>query len=183
LERQQQKCLLTLLNLQWSSIQYKKCSNIELDEPKNMENQLTLRLANLNDSELLFLWRNDPQSKAASLSNSDIPWADHQAWFSRVLVDPNYRIYIITDADTTPVGMIRTQTMDSDSTFDTEMSWIVAPDARGRGLGKLALQRAADLSRGRVLARIRPENIASQKMAAFAGFSASRDGLYKISEF
>jgi spore coat polysaccharide biosynthesis protein SpsF len=136
-----------------------------------MKPEIQFRLAQKTDSELLFHWRNDPETQKASLKSAPVSSQEHEEWFSKSLKNESRRIYLAEDKDNRPVGVIRTDLLGTDSPFDMETSWTIAPDARGQGFGKVILKEALKLTRGRVLARIKEENIASQKMAEYAEFT------------
>jgi RimJ/RimL family protein N-acetyltransferase len=117
---------------------------------------LVLRPARMEDAAILFAWRNDPQTRANSLSEDKVWWPEHVAWL-RCALDK----VLIAEQDGKPVGTVR---------IETELSWIVAPEHRGRGIGRQMLALVAGT------ARIKRTNIASQKIAEAAGFSLVEDG-------
>ena len=47
-----------------------------------------------DDSTAVYEWRNDDATRAASVSQSPVPWADHERWYARVLADPARHLYI-----------------------------------------------------------------------------------------
>ena len=114
---------------------------------------LTLRPATLDDAEILFAWRCDPD--AARNSFGPVPTlADHMAWLTATLADPR-RAQMIAEHNGVPVGTVRL-----DQHFaETELSLTVAPGLRGQGYGT-AMIRAASC-RGRMLARVRGDNVGS----------------------
>lgn len=124
---------------------------------------IEFRPARFDDAETLFKWRNDPETRANSVNTDEIPWPDHAAWMERSLADQRRRIYI-AEKNGSPVGTVRV-----DYGLEIELSWTVAPEHRGNGIGKLLVQNAP-LPEEPIIARIKPGNIASQKIAAAAGF-------------
>lgn len=127
--------------------------------------QLTLRPATPEDAGRLLEWRNDPDTRAASVNESTVDWQVHIKWFEASLSSPTRRL-LIAEEGMVPVGVLR---------FDTigdveELSWIVAPEARGRGIAKRMLKLAAEMARRRMIANIKETNTASQRAAAAAGF-------------
>lgn len=129
---------------------------------------MKLRPATLEDAELLFGWRNDRQTREASVNTDPAGWEGHLAWLRASLASPA-RTLLIAETDR-PVGTVRIDYRD-----ETELSWTVAPDARGKGLGKTMV--LAAMPSGPVIAHIKNGNIASQKIAKAAGFELARDGL------
>lgn len=125
---------------------------------------MKLRPATLGDARLLFDWRNDPETCAASLSPGPVSWDGHIGWLERVIGDPN-RMLLIFEEDG-PVGTVRLD--------GGELSWTVSPDHRGRGIGKAMVLEAMSL--GPTFARIKRDNLASQRVAYHAGFRLAEDG-------
>lgn len=132
---------------------------------------MKLRAANLDDAQLLFDWRNDPVTRAMSLSRDPVTWEGHLAWLKSALASPVRSILIAEDG--VPLGTVR---LDKD--IRTEISITLAPAARGHGLAAPILRLATD-GLGPFVARIRPDNIASRKAFEAAGFTYThhRDGM------
>lgn len=137
--------------------------------PRKTQN-MDLRLATLDDAPALFEWRNDYETRSASINTDEVPWPDHIAWLTRSLQSRERKIYI-AEQDGAPVGTIRLDTSDD----GVELSWTVAPRARGRGMAKEMIRRAIGIA-GPCKAAIKAENIASQKAAASAGFCLALEG-------
>ena len=89
------------------------------------------RDATNDDWKLLLSWRNDPLTRAHSFSQEEIREKEHRSWLADKLNDPDCRMVIIT-SDDVPVGVLR---LDRRDCF-TEISYTVAPEARGKGCGK-----------------------------------------------
>lgn len=127
---------------------------------------MVLRPATMDDAETLFRWRNDPVTRENSISQNIVPWDNHVAWLSASLKRPDRTILI---AGSIPVGTVRFDTIGD----ITEMSWTIAPEARGKGVG---FQMVSAASEGKSLvAKILKHNIASQKIAEKAGFVMLKD--------
>jgi len=122
--------------------------------------------ASIQDAELLLRWRNDELSRLSSINQGVINLDEHLAWLTKSLTDTSRKI-LIAFLGKVPVGTMRMDAFQN----DTELSWTVAPEARGKGIGKRMLQQALSLTGGRIVARIREENLASQKIALSSGFS------------
>ena len=129
-------------------------------------NTITFRLATAADAKLLWLWRNAPLTRQSSLSSEEISWKNHSAWFAKNIHNPKRKIYIanISDED---IGTARSDLLE-DGSF--ELSWTVAPNARGKGFGGMMLVDFANIIIGKKIAKIKSDNIPSQKMAIKAGF-------------
>jgi RimJ/RimL family protein N-acetyltransferase len=100
---------------------------------------LTLRPAVPDDEARLLTWRNDPLTREASFNQEEVSSEDHRAWFARKRADPSCAILIVEDAGR-PIGQVRLERLQPDL---AEVNVGLAPDARGRGLGREALRLAA----------------------------------------
>lgn len=136
--------------------------------------RIEFRRATHSDCYLLHDWRNDPQTRAASLHTGEVQLNDHLEWLTESLRRPDRQIFIaerLSDklgtvrADCTPEGI--------------ELSWTVAPEHRGRGVGTHMVQQFAAAFRCALIAQVKEANVASRKIAQAAGFECigSNDGL------
>jgi RimJ/RimL family protein N-acetyltransferase len=128
---------------------------------------MKLRPATLDDAKLLFDWRNDPLTREASITTEPVAWEGHLKWLQATLQNPR-RALLIAETDR-PVGSVRI-----DWGEPTELSWTVAPEARGQGVGRAMV--SAAVPDGMVIAHIKQENVGSQKIAEAAGFRLVHDG-------
>ena len=125
-----------------------------------------LRLARPLDAYPLWLWANDPVTRAASGDRPMIGWADHLTWFQSRL-DGKDAILFVADEGSQPVGTIRFETTDGWRT--ARLSYGVAPEARGRGVASQVLALGiADLIRRvptvEVEAWVRASNVPSIRL-------------------
>ena len=125
---------------------------------------LKVRPATIQDAELLFGWRNDPQTRANSINTGDAPWEGHLHWLRASLKNPDRQL-LVAERDGVPVGTVRIDGGD-------ELSWTVAPEHRGVGLGSEIVALVA--KRGD-RAQIKCDNFASQRIAKRAGFVLWKD--------
>lgn len=128
--------------------------------------KVTLRLATANDEAVLLRWRNDPATVRGCISEAAVSSLTHRAWMANLLRDPSRRLYIAS-VDGTPAGTIRADLLDDGT---TELSWTVAPEKRGRGVGKVMVASALKYLSGIVVAKIKEGNAASESIALSAGF-------------
>ena len=126
---------------------------------------LHFRKATQGDSQRLFKWRNDPETRAQSLNTDSVPWADHKTWFEKTLSNPD-RLLLIAEEEGIPVGTVRIDTKNGEH----ELSWTIAPDARGKGVGTRMVTQIVQETRKKLFAKIKPDNVASIKIAEKAGF-------------
>ena len=131
---------------------------------------LALRRASIADGHLLYGWRADPVTRAASHQTGPLDPATHLAWLASSLTRPEREIYI-AESDGVPVGTVRVDRAPDAA----EISWTVAPDARGRGLGSRMVAMAAASIPGAIRAEIKPDNRASIRIAAAAGMQLERE--------
>ena len=125
---------------------------------------LTLRPATAEDADRLMSWRNDPATRAASHNAAAVSTEQHRAWLASSLANPDRELFIAL-LDGKPVGTVR-----ADRGEDAvELSWTVAPAARGRGLGGPMVRLLAERIAGPIRAEVRVGNPASSRIAIGAG--------------
>lgn len=125
---------------------------------------VNLREASPNDKDRILEWRNDSVSLANSLNDKPVSTPTHNIWFEKTLADADKFIFLGYDADPdTPFGMVRFDVNPHHNQADVSIN--LAPEARGRGLGKLLLSAGIKkfLSHRTCIlsAKIKPENKAS----------------------
>ncbi|MDG2013116.1 MAG: GNAT family N-acetyltransferase, partial [Pirellulaceae bacterium] len=92
---------------------------------------IRLRPANQDDIDLLLRYRNDTQTRAASRNQEPVDKHEHSQWLSQTLMRKDRRL-IIGEIDGLPVGTARLDIREDQS---IEVSWTVAPEMRGQGIG------------------------------------------------
>ncbi|MEJ6580847.1 MAG: bifunctional UDP-2,4-diacetamido-2,4,6-trideoxy-beta-L-altropyranose hydrolase/GNAT family N-acetyltransferase [Akkermansiaceae bacterium] len=131
-----------------------------------------LRSAELPDAERLFLWANEPTTRAASFQSDPIPWESHLAWFTASLSNSARTIWIIQTSQEIPLGQCR---FDEESLHEFVISISLSPETRGKGLAALVITRAcskfiATHPEARITAWIKNSNRASLRAFERAGF-------------
>jgi RimJ/RimL family protein N-acetyltransferase len=134
---------------------------------------ITLRPVTADDEALLLRWANDPVTRAAGFRPARISSAEHHRWLAGRLTSAAGRLYIaLRDGD--PVGQLR---LDRLAGGRVEVGIAVAPEVRGRGIGRALLQAGLDtagedrdLAARTFVARVRPDNGASIALFEGAGF-------------
>ncbi|WP_292794846.1 GNAT family N-acetyltransferase [Microbacterium sp. UBA6633] len=132
---------------------------------------ITVRDVTPGDSPILLEWRNDPVTRASSLSTAPVDEESHRRWLDRAITDPDRCLYI-GEQDGEPIGTVR---LDGQGGV-AEISITVAPAHRGRGLSLPLLLSGIEEYRRmagsgvRIIARIRAENAISRALFASAGF-------------
>ncbi|MBL8616171.1 MAG: UDP-2,4-diacetamido-2,4,6-trideoxy-beta-L-altropyranose hydrolase [Deltaproteobacteria bacterium] len=121
---------------------------------------LQLRPASMEDAATLFSWANDPAARAASVHSAPVPWEGHLAWLQARVDSPQHAIFIL-EHEGAPAGVVRF----ADEGARWRLSYSLAPEARGRGLGRALVQRGLLAIAGKgptaVLAEVKADNIAS----------------------
>jgi len=124
------------------------------------------------DVSLVYDWRNAPEVRGVSRTGAEIPWEHHRRWFDGVLADPR-RELVIVELDGAPAAVVR---FDFEPDMEeAEVSVVVGPRFRGRGLAATLLSSAIGLVRGerdrpRLVAEIRRGNEASRSLFSRVGF-------------
>jgi UDP-2,4-diacetamido-2,4,6-trideoxy-beta-L-altropyranose hydrolase len=126
---------------------------------------IALRIAQLEDCERVWQWNFAPDVRAWSKSTEPVTLADHARWFTDRM---NTGGMWIIEAAGKPVGVVR---LDRADTGD-RVSIALATDARGRGIGRRALELACRQSNGVVIAEILADNISSRTCFESCGFVA-----------
>lgn len=131
---------------------------------------LKLRIASFEDAKFLFDWRNDPVTRSNFINTELVKWDDHVEWLKRTLLSPD-RLLLVGEVNGNPVSTIRFDRAE----VGHELSWTVAPEQRGRGIGFQTLEQAVKI-KGPHFASIKEQNIASQRVAEKNGFVRMPDG-------
>ena len=118
----------------------------------------------MDDADALLAWRNDPATRALSHNKDAVGRNAHVDWLARSLANPDRRL-LIAERDGASVGTVRAD--HSKGTY--ELSWTVAPQARGQGIAKEMVAMAAAQIEGTLRAQVLRGNEASVQVALHAG--------------
>ncbi len=131
---------------------------------------MIIRPATYQDSDDLFSWRNDPQTRVMSITSDEVSRSDHDGWYSATLSNPK-RILFIGELDDNKIGMCR---FDIGEDKGATVSINLNPLMRGKGLSVEFLKRSIDtfweVSKIDLNAMIKHDNTASIKCFEKAGF-------------
>jgi UDP-2,4-diacetamido-2,4,6-trideoxy-beta-L-altropyranose hydrolase len=135
---------------------------------------LTLRRATAEDSEMVWLWRNDPATREVSRSTAPVAWPDHARWYERTLAGADRQLFMAEEA-ARPVGLVRFDALERPDTYEVSIN--IAPDARAGGIGKAVLSAGCShwlelQGPVRLEAAIRDRNEASRRIFQSLGFVA-----------
>ena len=133
---------------------------------------LRVELASAEHARLVWEWANDAVVRANSFTTAPIPWDEHARWWLGKLAAEDSRIWLLYEGER-PVGQIRYA---RDGTGTAEVSFSVAADARGRGLGTALLRLTAPLARRELgvtdlIGLVKVENEPSQRAFDQAGYT------------
>ena len=134
---------------------------------------MIIRPATYQDSDDLFLWRNDAQTRTMSITSDMVKRQGHDQWLEATLSNPN-RVLYIGEVDNKKIGMCRFD-------IDEDMACVsinLNPLARGKGMATTFLQKAIDTFWDEyqcdLTATIKHDNIASMKCFEKIGFIQDR---------
>ena len=126
---------------------------------------ITLRQATMDDAERLYVWRLDPETQAASITQMEPDFEAHCAWLlSKIESDETF--ILMAEINGRCVGTTRLDYTASDA---WELSWTVHPHFRRQGIGKAMVQEMRSFWPTPLVALIKPDNVASVKIAESAG--------------
>lgn len=131
------------------------------------------RPAGREDAARLFAWQTEPGARRFSRNPEPPSWEAHCVWLDRILGDPD-RLLTIVERPGGAAGMVRLDRQE-DGAF--EVSILIGTAAAGRGVGRAALRaveresaRFFGVAAPRLLAYVQPENAASLRLFAAAGY-------------
>ena len=136
-----------------------------------MRDDIKLTAASKGNSRVLWEWRNHPEVRKNFFNSDPVSWEDHEVWFSQKLRDPYTKIYIATCKEHR-VGVIRFEIEDKSIGVSVGLN----PAFFGKGFGSAIIRYGTEkflkeIKPGKsVTARIKKNNIASQKAFAKAGY-------------
>lgn len=144
------------------------------------EEDLRLRPMNDGDFRLLWMWANDPATRANSFESAAIPWEQHRDWCQAKLDDPACSFWMAIIAGLGKIGCVRFDRENNEATISVSLS----PKTRGRGYGQRLIKAACDRAFQTtgvelVNAFIKPCNKASIAAFARAGFRRHSSSMVK----
>jgi RimJ/RimL family protein N-acetyltransferase len=131
-----------------------------------MPSAVTLRPASMADADMLLTWRNDALTRHFSLNRQAVSAEQHASWLVKSLNNPQRQLFI-AEYDGVAVGTVRADSAQEQHSI----SWTLAPEYRGKGLAKEAVSAIVNRLSGKIIAQILPGNIASVRVAEYAGLT------------
>jgi len=134
--------------------------------------KLSIRKARKDDCKNIWLWWNDPVTRAMMKKNGQVPWEDHCVWFDKILVDDS-RVLLVGEVDGEAVGVVRFL-QEADGVYEVSIN--LAPEARGKGIGSkllgLGLKHLKQAKSVQLaFAMLKKSNIASKRTFEKNGFA------------
>ncbi len=136
---------------------------------------LELRLALPSDSNVILRWANDPVTRSHAFNPRPIAAQEHAAWYARRLSSTDVVFLLAQSPNGIPVGQVRFERQPDRS---WEISYLVAPLFRGRGIARpmldMAIRKLCDVhARARVSGYVKLTNPASIRVFEGLGFNIS----------
>ena len=129
---------------------------------------ILVRPATLADGGQLWLWRNDPVTRAQSRTSEPVNWEDHVKWLAARLDRPDGYLFI-AERNGVPVGTVR---FDQLRIGGHEVSIAVAPEQRSSGCGAAMLRAGCErIGPGAIYASVREDNGPSRRLFESCGFT------------
>ncbi len=145
------------------------------------EPSLSCRKADEKDLMLYFGWANDPEVRNNSFDSSPIPLAHHEIWFLKS-VRSDSTLMLVFSIDQHPVGQLRFILENSQAI----LNYSIDRNYRGKGLAQRIINKSIQELRRlkpfvtKVIAEVKPENIASIKSFERIGFERNEISPNKI---
>lgn len=150
----------------------------------NPQTPLRARPLTATDEQQLLDWANDPEVRQHSIQSQTIDPHTHRQWFAKQMQQQTtHRCYIIENLCSIPIGLVRfsrtTSEILGDLTTERTECWEVHYQcdsrARRRGIGTKLLRTGlerfiTDFGQATIIGRVKPGNIASQKVLEKLGF-------------
>ena len=131
------------------------------------EAQVSLRRADASDRERIYEYNCSPDVRAVSGSSKAVSFAEHSRWYQSRLADPYSPMWII-ESDGRECGTVRIDARDG---HNPKISIALAATARGRGVGRRAIELACLKWCGAIVAEIHETNYGSRACFTACGFS------------
>ena len=133
---------------------------------------MIIKKASSIDSEDVFRWRNDKDTRLMAKDSKKIDKGIHEKWFAERLADDNCHLYLGIN-NKKKIGIVR---FDYDvKKKQSEVSINLNPEERGKKLSVLLLQKSIlkylEINKFSLISTIKKNNIASKKIFQKCNFS------------
>ncbi len=136
----------------------------------DLENQISLRKAKIEDSVLYFEWVNEPSVRLNSLNSEYIHWENHQEWFLKKIKNLDSFLYLF-EFSNKKIAQVRIDFQNQVGLID----YSIDVNFRGLGLGRIILKKTIiqlrnELKNFTLNAIVKKENKASLEIFRTIGF-------------
>lgn len=132
-----------------------------------------LREAAEKDAELLFRWRNEPETRANSFHTEPIPFEEHVAWLASALRNPAQEIFIFCDGNV-PIGQVRLSAEEEAATISYSIDAAYRAQGYGRAMLRCLEKLCAERGTPKMLrGYVKQKNIASQVIFESLGYTST----------
>jgi RimJ/RimL family protein N-acetyltransferase len=144
----------------------------------NAAGRLALRPASLADMRIVHEWQCHPETRRFARNPSPPEFEDHQKWFEARLASRDCILAMILQGGE-PAGILRFDRKADQEPEVWEVSILVAPGKKSRGVGSAALALGRRLvPEAELVAEVLDGNNASHRLFHAAGYVLEGDGLY-----
>lgn len=139
---------------------------------------LSVRKAEVKDTDLVYAWNNDEITRANSYQKEKIEYESHVKWFHQKIKDTTTAFYIL-EFNGIPAGCVRMDNKQSENIIGIT----VAPDFRGKKLATPMLNLSVSefhklFPSNKITAFIKHNNIVSLHAFKSAGFEIVEEGMF-----
>lgn len=148
-------------------------------QPLKDGSDMILRLAEMEDAQLLYDWQQAPETRRYALDRKPFSFDDHCRWLSAKLENTRDLLLIGTSGGKS-CGFVRLDWFGADKDQTQYLVSIAAqPGQHGRGIGTALLKAARALAPGaHFYAKVLPENEASLALFRGCGYALGPDGYH-----
>lgn len=152
--------------------------------PRTAEGEgVRLREITLADAPELYRWRMDPEARRQFHNPREVPYETHLDFLQRYFHPANTDRWLIIEAEGEPVGAVALYDLSPDGDEAEWGRFVVAPEHRGRGLGRRSLELLIGHARAIGVRYLRCEVLAGNTVAeelyrrlGFAETGSTEDG-------
>jgi UDP-2,4-diacetamido-2,4,6-trideoxy-beta-L-altropyranose hydrolase len=141
-------------------------------------NPVALRSMTAEDMLILYQWQCHPETRRFSRNPEPPELEDHKKWFTaRLASDDSVLCMILHNREA--AGMLRFDRKPGESTNIWEVSILVAPEKKGRGIAAAALALGRQtMPSAEFVAEVLPGNDTSHRLFRATGYVLEGDGQY-----
>ncbi|MCP4655082.1 MAG: GNAT family N-acetyltransferase [bacterium] len=138
------------------------------------DGELTAREIRPDDAGLLYRLRMDPQTRPMFRHTEGVPFGDHERFLERYFAADNTDCWFVVEVSGQPVGSMALVGLDPQRGEGETGRLIVAPEHRGRGYARRAMQLlirfAAEIGLSRLRGEVLEANVVQRRNLAGLGY-------------